>query len=285
MHQFYLKIVLLRPMRKTTGWLLFSLALFLTPACKSTYEKVRTSGDADLILTKAFEYYDKKQYQRALSLFDLVLNTLRGDSRAEKAYYQYAYCHYNTKQYLLAAYYFKTFSNTFANSPFREESAFMSAFSNYQLSPVYRLDQGNTQTAIEEFQLFVNLFPKSTRVDECNKLIDGLRRKLEEKAFAEGQLYYDLRQYQSAVLSFDNLLRDYPESPDVERVRYLIAKSSFLLSANSVIEKKVDRYNETITRCEDFIEKYPSGKYFKEVKQLKKDAEQARKNVKTKLKS
>jgi outer membrane protein assembly factor BamD len=272
-------------MRKTTGWLLFSLALFLAPACKSNYEKIRTSGDAEVILSKAFEYYEKQQYQRALTLFDLVLNTLRGDARAEKAYYQYAYCHYNTKQYLLAAYYFKTFSNTFPNSPFREEAAFMSAYSNYQLSPVFRLDQGNTQTAIEEFQLFLNIFPKSTRVEECNKLIDGLRRKLEEKAFGEGQLYYDLKQYQSAVISFDNLLRDYPESPDVERVRYLIAKSSFLLSENSIIEKKADRYSETINRCNDFLEKYPDGKYSKDIKALRKTAEQARKNVKTRLKS
>lgn len=272
-------------MRKTTGWLLFSLALFLAPACKSSYEKIRTSGDAELILTKAFEFYEKKQYQRALTLFDLVLNTLRGDARAEKAYYEYAYCHYNTKQYLLAAYYFKTFSNTFPNSPFREEAAFMSAYSNYQLSPIYRLDQGNTLTAIEEFQLFVNLFPKSTRVEECNKLIDELRRKLEEKAFGEGQLYFDLRQYQSAVISFDNLLRDYPESPDVERVRYLIAKSSFLLAENSIIEKKADRYNECVNRCNDFLEKYPDGKYSKEIKALKRSAEQARNNVKSRLKT
>lgn len=272
-------------MRKTTGWLLFSLALFLTPACKSSFEKTRTSGNAELILSKAFEYYEKENYQRALTLFDLVLNTLRGDARAEKAYYQYAYCHYNTKQYLLAAYYFKTFSNTFTNSEFREEAAYMSAYANYQMSPTYRLDQGNTATAIDEFQLFVNLFPKSPRVGECNKLIDELRRKLEQKAFGEGQLYYDLRQYQSAVISFDNLLRDYPESPDVERVRYLIAKSSYLLSENSVIEKKADRYAQTVVRCNDFIEKYPESKYAKEIKDIKKDSEKARKFVKKHLKS
>ncbi|MBL7828960.1 MAG: outer membrane protein assembly factor BamD [Saprospiraceae bacterium] len=272
-------------MRIKTGWLFLFVALFLAASCKSNYEKIRTSGDAELILTKAFDYYEKKNYQRALSLFDLVLNTLRGDARAEKAYYQYAYCHYNTKQYLLAAFYFKNFSNTFTNSQFREETAFMSAYSNYLLSPTFRLDQGNTKTAIEEFQLFVNLFPSSKRVEECNKLIDGLRRKLEEKAFAEGQLYYDLRQYQSAVISFDNLLRDYPESPDVERVRYLIAKSSYLLSENSVIEKKVERFTECVKRCEDFLGKYPKGSYSKEIKQLKKDAEASLKNVKQRLKS
>ena len=236
-------------------------------------------------MSKAFEYYEKENYQRALTLFDLVLNTLRGDARAEKAYYQYAYCHYNTKQYLLAAYYFKTFANTFTNSEFREEAAYMSAYANYQMSPTYHLDQGSTLTAIDEFQLFVNLFPKSERVAGCNTLIDELRRKLEKKAFGEGQLYYDLRQYQSAVISFDNLLRDYPESPDVERVRYLIAKSSYLLSENSVIEKKVDRYAETAIRCNDFLEKYPNSKFVKEIKDIKKDSEKARKYVKKRLKS
>lgn len=272
-------------MRKTSGWPLLFALIFLASSCKSNFERTRTSGNSELILTTAFKYYEKKNYQRALTLFELVINTLRGDARAEKAYYEYAQCHYKTNQYLLAAFYFKNFSNTFTNSSLREDAAFMSAFSNYQLSPTFRLDQKATESAIEEFQVFVNLFPTSTKVAECNQLIDELRRKLEQKAFNEGQLYYDLRQYQSAVISFDNLLRDYPESPDVERVRYLIAKASYLLAENSVVEKKADRYGESITRCNDFLEKYPTGKYFKEIKQTRKDAEVAQMAVRKKLKS
>lgn len=272
-------------MRNSIGWLLLSGIILLSSACKSSYETVRTSGNAEMITTKAFEYYEKKEYQKAQTLFDLVLTSLRGDPRAEKAYYYYAYTHYYLKQYLLAAYYFKNFSNTFLNSPFREEAAYMSAYSNYQLSPIYRLDQTNTQTAIDEFQLFTNLFPKSSRVDECNKLIDELRRKQEEKAFGEGELYYNLKQYQASVISFDNLLRDYPESPDVERVRYLIAKGNYQLSNNSIVEKKEERYKETIVRCNDFLEKYPSGKYSKEIKQIRQDAEKTLKAVKKRQKA
>lgn len=272
-------------MRKTTGLLLFSSFLFWASSCKSSFERIRTSSNAELILNTAFQYYEKKDYQRALTLFELVVNALRGDSRAEKAYYEYAYCHYHTKQYLLAAFYFKNFSNTFTNSPYREDAAFMTAYSNYQLSPSYRLDQSSTLSAIEEFQTFVNLFPKSDKVARCNTLIDELRRKLEQKAFAEGQLYFNLRQYQSAVISFDNLLRDYPESPDVERVRYLIAKSSFLLAENSVVEKKDDRYAAAVKRCDEFLAKYPNGKFTKEIKQIKKDSELARTAIKQKLKN
>ena len=284
-HSFLPNVVLLRPMRKIIGSLLLAGFIFLAGSCKGSFEKIRTSGDAELILNKAFEYYENEQYQRAQTLFDLVLNTLKGSDKAEKAYFCYAYTHYHLKQYLLGAYYFKNFSNTFLNSEFREEAAFMSAYSNYQLSPTYRLDQGNTIAAIEEFQLFVNLFPESKRVDECNKLIDILRRKLEEKAYSEGELYFNLRQYQSAVISFDNLLRDYPESPDAERVRYLVAKANFLLSENSIVEKKEERYTETIKRCDDFLEKYSTGKYAKELKQVRKDSEEALKAIKKRLKT
>lgn len=270
-------------MRKMFGLLMLSGCLLFI-SCKSEYEKVRTSGDAKLILNKAFEYYNKKQYLRSQGLFDLVLSSLKGDQKAEEAYFKYAYTYYHQEQFTLAAYYFKTFANTYTNSVFREEAAFMSAYSNYLQSPSYRLEQSSTQTAIEEFQLFVNLFPESRRVEESNKLIDELRRKLEEKAFAEGELYFHLRQYQSAVLSFDNLLKDYPESPDAERVRYLIAKSDYLLSNNSVVEKKEERYMETIRRCEDFLEKYASGKYANEIKDLKKTSEEKLKEVRKVLK-
>lgn len=277
------KVVLLRPMKKWLGWMALSGIIFFT-ACKGDFEKIRTSGNQELILNKAFEFYEKKEYLRAQTLFDLVLNTIKATEKAEKAYFYYAYTYYYQKQYLLGAYYFKNFSNTFTNSAFREEATYMSAYCNYAMSPTYRLEQSNTQKAIEEFQLFVNLFPESKRVEECNKLIDELRRKLEEKAFAEGELYFKLKQYQSAVISFDNLLRDYPETPDAERVRYLIAKSDFLLSENSVVEKKEERYLETASRCNDFLEKYATGKYAKEVKQIKKDAEQEAKAVKKLLK-
>lgn len=271
-------------MRKTFVWLTTFVLIVSMSACKSEFEKIRVSGNSELILSKALEYYEAGKYQRAQTLFDLVLNNLRGQKNAEKAYYYYADTHYQLKQYLLAAYYFKSFANTFVTSPLREEAAFKVAYSNYLQSPVHRLDQASTLTAIEEFQVFVNQYPKSPKVQQCNDLIDELRRKMEEKAFEEGNLYFNLRQYQAAVISFDNLLRDYPESPDVERVSYLITRADFLLSQNSVLEKKTERYEETIRRCQEFLEKYPSSKYAKDVKLTVKDSERAIKDAKRRLK-
>ncbi len=257
--------------------------LFLT-ACKSEFEKIRISGDVDKILNKAFSYYEKEEYLKSQTLFELVLSSIKGRTESEKAYFQYAYCHYHLHEYILGAYYFKNFANTFTSSPLREEALYMAAYSNYKLSPIYKLEQSNTIKAIDDFQTFVNLFPSSDRVNLCNQLIDEMRRKLEQKAYAEGELYYNLRQYQSAVISFDNLLRDYPETPEAEQVLFLIAKSQFLLADNSVVEKQVDRFNETIRRCDDFVEKYPSGKFTKEIKQVKKESNAKISEVKKRLK-
>lgn len=270
-------------MKKTIGFCLL-FGLFLFTSCKSNFEKIRSSGDVELILKNAFLYYEKKDYLKAQTLFELVMNNLRGRSEAEKAYYYYADCHFQLREFVLAAYYFKNFSNSYTNSAYREDAAFMSAYSNYKQSPLYRLDQTPTVKAIEEFQTFVNLFPDSKRVDECNKLIDECRRKLEQKAMAEGELYFNLRQYQSATISFDNLLKDYPETIDAEKVRYLIARSGYLLSENSVVEKQEDRYRATMTRCDDFLDKYPNGKYTKEVKDMKRNAEKAIVSVRKRMK-
>ena len=151
--------------------------MLLSSACKSEFEKIRASGDVQLLYEKAVSYYEDGQYQRAQTLFELIINNLRGKVEAEKIYFYYAYTHYHLQKYVLAAYYFKNFTNTFPNSQYREEADFMKGYSNYQLSPSYRLDQSYTQDAINDFQLFVNTYPTSERVNECNRLIDECRAK------------------------------------------------------------------------------------------------------------
>ncbi len=48
---------------------LFILAVSLMVSCKSSFEKVQKSKDYPYKLTKANEYYDKKQYGMANTLY------------------------------------------------------------------------------------------------------------------------------------------------------------------------------------------------------------------------
>lgn len=258
---------------KKIGINILIATLFLAlGACKGEFEKIRASSDWMVQYKEALKYYEKEDYLKASTLLELVIPQLRGKKEAEDVYYKYAYCHYYLGKYILASHYFQNFAATFPNSPFREEVDYMAAYCNYQLSPSFRLDQKYTEDAIESFQTFINTYPRSERVKECNKLIDELRGKQETKSFAEGQLYFDLKQYQSAIQSFDNLLKDYPETANAETVRFMILKASFLLAQNSIYEKREDRYKTVVTKYNEFIVKYPKSKFKKEIGVYKKEA-------------
>lgn len=255
--------------------------LFLTSfvSCKSEFERIRISQDVDLIYKESMEYYEDRDYIKAQTLFELVIPAFRGKKELEDLYFKYAYTFYYSEQFILASYYFQNFSNTFSTSVLREEADFMSAYSNYKLSPTYRLDQTYTDKAIEEFQLFVNTYPESERVEECNQLIDIMRKKLEEKSYAAAELYFNLRQYQAATQSFENVLKDFPETKKAEQIRYMIIRSAYLLADNSILDKRMERYQEAMKNCQEFLTRYEDSDYRKEVASIFDDCEQKLKSL------
>jgi outer membrane protein assembly factor BamD len=136
------------------------------------------------------------------------------------------------------------------------------------MSPVFRLDQISTVSAVEGFQQFVNTYPNSDRVAECNKLIDEMRDKLEKKAFSSAELYFKMSDYQSAIHSFENLLTEYPDSERAEEIQYLLVESSYNYATNSIFEKREERYEDTIEQYQDFVERYPSSKYMNKLNDI-----------------
>lgn len=263
-------------MFKNKRILLLSVSLFLAliiTSCKSQFEKLRLSTDTAKKYQAALKYYNDKDYSKALTLFDDLVQRYRGRQEAEDLYYYYAYTNYNLKDYTTARYHFKVFADTYPTSPKAEECRYMSAYCFYLESPNFSLDQDNTLKAIEALQLFINLYPKSDRVAEASRLIADLRGKLETKSYANAKLYLDIGDYQSAVIAFKNSLRDYPDTKYGEEMEYLMIQAQFLYAKNSFENRQEQRFAEAIQMANEFIEKYPQSQYLKAAQQYKKDSE------------
>jgi outer membrane protein assembly factor BamD len=254
-------------MKFTSILTLFFVAL-IAFGCKSEFETIRTSGDASLWLKKANEYYDAEEYQRAQTLYELTIAPYRGKAEAEQIAYRYAYTYYYTGQYVLASYYFKNFASTYGGSSLKEEGDFMTAYSNYRLSPVYRLDQSYSVKAIEGFEEFANRYPNSERLNEANLLIDEMRAKMEKKDFESAKLYVDISRYESAQQSFENVLKDYPETSRAEEIRYLMATSQYEYARQSYITRQVERYEKAVELATTFLKRYPQSEYRSEVEDV-----------------
>jgi len=243
------------------------VVLIFTASCNQ-YQQVVKSDDYYLKLAKAKEYYEKGLYYKAQPLFEELLSFFKGTNVMQDVLYYYAYCHYQTGEYLIASYHFKNFATTYPNDPRAEECLFMSAKCYYEVSPSYMLEQGYTHDCIDAAQLFANTYPNSTYLNDANKMVDEMRSKLEEKAFYSANLYYKMEKYKAARVAFQNLLRDYPDSPHAEYVMFLILKSDYLYAVNSVVSKQPERYETAINTYQNFTNKYNNSLYQSQAKNI-----------------
>ena len=250
--------------------------LFVFGSCKSKFEKLRASNNIQMKYQEAIKYYEKEKYSKALTLFEDLLTRYRGTADAEDLAYYTAYASYRLKDYISARYHFKQFAQNYPNSQRAEECRFMSAYCFYLDSPRSNLDQENTRKAIEELQLFVNLYPESDRAKEASELIQSLRDKLEKKAFDNAKLYYNMGlpdDYRAAVIALENVLKQYPDTKHAEDVEYLLIKSQYLFADNSYPHRQEERFNQMLDYFESFSEHFPESKYSNELKGLRSSAE------------
>jgi outer membrane protein assembly factor BamD len=250
--------------------LVFGLVVLTLVSC-SQFKKVQKSGDIRQKYKLATELYDKEDYRRAQQLLDELLIYYRGNDTSEKVNYYYAYCYYGEHDYIQAGYYFLKFTTMFPSSKYAEECLYMSAYCQYLFSPEYSLDQTMSLDAIKQLQYFIDRYPHSSRIADCNKLIDEIRAKLQMKAFEIAKLYYKTESYQAAVVAFKNLLKDFPDTQYREDAYYYIVKAGYQYAINSIQTKKAARLTLAIDAYNAFMAIFPDSKYQKELQLIYKN--------------
>lgn len=218
---------------------------------------------------KAVEYYEKGDYYRALQVFEQLIPVYRGTSKAEQLYYYYAYSYYYEREYIMASYYFKRFTINFPTSEFAEETAFLVAYCKYLDSPNYSLDQTVSIEAINEFQLFINRFPYGEKAQEATVLIVELRDKLQNKAYNIANLYYKMEDYRAAIVSYEIILKEYPDTEFKEEILFKIINAYYSYALKSIQEKKKERFENAVKAYYDFVSLYPESEYLVDVEKLR----------------
>jgi len=241
------------------------LSLFLLASCGPGLNKILKSKDAAYKLKKADEFFAKKKWMKAYSVYEDILPYYKTTPQGADIYYKFAYTAFNQKDYTNAENLFKIFLDNYSNSPNLEEVEYMRAYTFYLQSPKATLDQTNTYKAISNLQTFVNTRPQSVRVTEANRLIDELRKKLERKDYQSAMLYYNIGEYRAAGVTFSNLLDSHPESNTADQYKLLAIKSFFKFAELSIATKKAERFKDVVTQANEFMERFPDSKFRKEV--------------------
>jgi outer membrane protein assembly factor BamD len=213
-------------------------------------------------------YYEKGDYTRAYNLLEELHGIFRGTKRAEKVYFYLAGSHFGKKEYILAGYHYGMFARTYPQSEYTEEAMFKSAYCAYLNASPSSLDLSYTLEGIKSLQLFMDKYPKSDKVQECNNLVDELRGRLEDKAFRNAKLYYNLSDYKAAVIALKNVLVDYPDTKYREEILFLVLKSSYDLAEKSIAKLKNERYQNTINEYYVLVDEFPESKWIKDSERI-----------------
>jgi outer membrane protein assembly factor BamD len=243
--------------------LLILIITVLFTGCKGI-NKILKNPDPEFKLKKAEQYYVKKKYLFAQQLFEDVMPYFKGKTEFEDLYYKYANCAYFQKDYLNAENLFKNYLEVFPNSTRAEEIDYLRAYTYYLQSPKPPLDQSNTVKAMGMMQTFISTHPNSPRNKEASAIIDICRLKLEEKERANAQLYFDLGQFRAAGVAFTSLLNNFPESLKADEYKLMVIKAYFKFAELSIDDKKVERFEQVVTECNDFIDRFPDSQFLKE---------------------
>ena len=230
---------------------------FLVISCND-YQKLLNSPENEVNkYTAAEEYYQNGEFRRANSLIEQIIPSYRGKPQGERLVFFFANSYFEIKTYYSAAIQFENFIKSYPNSQRVQEAYFMEAKSYFMLSPIYTLDQEDTFTGIDKLQLFINRFPNSEYVTEALELMEQLQNKIEKKEFEVSKQYFTIRDYNSAIKSFDNFIADNPGTNFREEALYYRWLAQYEIAINSIESRINERITELERSFNNFLRYYP----------------------------
>jgi len=249
--------------------ILCTLLLALLLASCGEYNKILKSRDAELKYTYAKKYFDEKKYGRTITLLDEILTTYTGSSKEQEILFLLAQAYFYDKDYTTATQYYTRYYNKFPKGDYTELARYNAAYGLYLDSPDARLDQTSTIKGIQEFQNFLEYFPRSEKAPEAQDFMFKLQEKLAYKEYLAARLYYNLglymgNNYEASVVTAREALKNYPFSAFAEELQVLIVRSKYELAYYSIEEKKPTRYRELMDEHFNYKNMFPNGKYSKE---------------------
>ena len=250
-------------------------SLILTCSCKSQFELLLQSHDADEKFKAAFDYFDNGKYSKAASLFESLSMLTNGTERDDTVRYYWAFSNYKFKDYYTAETNFEQFIESYPRSPFIQDAAYLHIDCLYRSTLRYELDQTPTYKAINAISQYVLEHPESPHMAVCRDMLDDLGGRLDKKAYEAAKLYYKMEDYLASRVAFKNVLKDDSENIYREDILYYIAMSSYKYADQSIPSKQKERFLAFVDDYYNFIGELPESKYRRELDTIYAKAQRA----------
>ena len=199
--------------------------------------------EADAEFDRAISFFENKKYDQAIQGFERILFYHPSSEFVDDAQYWLGRTYLEQKQYDQAIIEFDYLIRNFPKSAQLEDAYFHRARAHLLSAPSYEKDVSDLKIAIRFFDEFLTRFPNSEYTDDVRKEILAARDLLAKKELENGRLYEKLKEINAALLYYEHIMNNYPETGSAGEARY---RSAQLSEQMGETEKALQLYKELL---------------------------------------
>lgn len=223
---------------KTTHLLLIVLTI-ISCAVRQTLAPLEADAEFD----RAISFFENEKFDQAIQGFERILFYHPSSEFVDDAQYWLGRTYLEQKQYDQAIIEFDYLIRNFPKSAQLEDAYFHRARAHLLGAPSYEKDLSDLKIAIRLFDEFLTRFPNSEYTDDVRKEILAARDLLAKKELENGRLYEKLKEIKAALLYYEYIMNNYPETGSASEARY---RSALLREQMGETEKALQLYKELL---------------------------------------
>ena len=254
------------------------LLLLLTISACSGYNRLLRNPDPEVRFAYAQRFFAEGRYNRSIALLEDMVRFAAGTARGEEVLMLLAQSFFNTRDFVSATATFNRYITLFPAGRFVEDAMFSAAYGMYLASPDPRLDQTYTYMAIEGFLRYIERFPQTERAEQARYYMFYLQEKLAYKELLTARLYLNLgffagrNNYEAAVITAREALRNFPFSAHVEDYQMIILRARYRFARQSAPHLQPERFRLVVDEFHNYRNMFPEGRYMAEAEIMYNEA-------------
>ncbi len=195
---------------------LATIAVVSLAACSKSFQVARFQGRNEDLYRAGLREYQRGAWDNAVAAFErLTLDLPARDTLLPRSFYYLGRAQARRKDWLLSAQTFNRLAETFPTDTLADDALWEAgrAYERLWRKPV--LDPANGAQAQTAFRTLVALYPDSPLRGQAEAEVAKINNWMATKDFENGQHYLRRKAYDSAIIYFKDVIRNYPDTPRV----------------------------------------------------------------------
>jgi outer membrane protein assembly factor BamD len=198
-------------LRRLCPPLIVALAL---AACAPAFQLKNYQDSNERLYQASLAEYHKKHWDNAATGFErLTIDLPARDTLLSRSFYYLGKARTQRGEHLLAAQSFARLTESFPDDTLADDALFEAAKSYQRMWRKPVLDAQYGQSALSTYRTLLALYPNSTLREPAAAAVARLEQWFATKDYENGMHYFRRKAFDSAIIYFKDVLRNYPTAP------------------------------------------------------------------------